>query len=357
VGDKDYFFRNFIVVIAALASVMVLYKASSLIAPLGLALLLSYVWFPVVKFMNAYGIPKGLTIALIFIFILAVVGYSGAVLLPSVRVELSAITAQQSSRIEQTLIFEIVESVSAQLFQYRLIKEEIDAIEFISNIRTELGKQSSLLLNSIGSVAAQAGQFLLIFLFVFTFALLDGDRFYKTIIGFIPNSVLEPGLLMLRRTTVLFGAYVRGLVIENSIVCLITLLMMALLKLFVPLSLTLCVIVAIVIGLTNVVRIIGPLIGGAISVILILASEPNIIAVAGVVAIAFLVQLIDNVLLLPLIMKEEVDVHPVIGILSILAGGMIAGVLGMIIAIPLAGAIKIIFNTSTVELKKFQVQG
>lgn len=56
-------------------------------------------------------------------------------------------------------------------------------------------------------------------------------------------------------------------------------------------------------------------------------------------------------------MKEEVDVHPVIGILSIPAGGMIAGVLGMIIAIPLAGAIKIIFNTSTVELKKFQVQG
>ena len=110
---------------------------------------------------------------------------------------------------------------------------------------------------------------------------------------------------MLRRTTVLFGAYVRGLVIENSIVCLITLLMMALLKLFVPLSLTLCVIVAIVIGLTNVVRIIGPLIGGAISVILILASEPNIIAVAGVVAIAFLVQLIDNVLLLPLTANHE----------------------------------------------------
>ena len=121
-GNKDYFFRNFIVVIAALASVLVLYKASSLIAPLGLALLLSYVWFPVVKFMNAYGIPKGLTIALIFIFILAVVGYSGAVLLPSVRVELSAITAQQSSRIEQTLIFEIVESVSAQLFRKRPTK-------------------------------------------------------------------------------------------------------------------------------------------------------------------------------------------------------------------------------------------
>ena len=67
------------------------------------------------------------------------------------------------------------------------------------------------------------------------------------------------------------------------------------------------------------------------------------------------IQILDNIIVLPLIMKEQVDVHPVVSLLSVIAGGSIGGILGMIIAIPVAGAIKILFHIFTVERKRFQL--
>ena len=98
-----------------------------------------------------------------------------------------------------------------------------------------------------------------------------------------------------------------------------------------------------------------PFIGATISVIFILLSEPSLIAIVGVVLIAVAIQTLDNIIVLPLIMKEQVDVHPVISLLSVIACGSIGGILGMIIAIPVAGAIKILFHILTVERKRFQL--
>ena len=116
-----------------------------------------------------------------------------------------------------------------------------------------------------------------------------------------------------------------------------------------------CVLIALTIALTNVIRIVGPFIGATISVIFILLSEPDLIAIVGVVLIVVAIQILDNIIVLPLIMKEQVDVHPVVSLLSVIAGGSIGGILGMIIAIPVAGAIKILFHIFTVERKRFQL--
>ena len=160
---------------------------------------------------------------------------------------------------------------------------------------------------------------------------------------------------MLRRTTTLFGAYLRGLIVENLLLGLCALLMLLILRAFVPLSFALCVLIALTIALTNVVRIVGPFIGATISVVFILVSKPDLIAILGVLSIAMAIQLLDNIIVLPLIMKEQVDVHPVVSLLSVIAGGSIGGILGMIIAIPIAGAVKIIYHIVTVEQKRFQL--
>ena len=131
--------------------------------------------------------------------------------------------------------------------------------------------------------------------------------------------------------------------------------MLAILGVFVPLSMAMCVLIALTIALTNVIRIVGPFIGATISVIFILLSEPDLIAIVGVVLIVVAIQILDNIIVLPLIMKEQVDVHPVVSLLSVIAGGSIGGILGMIIAIPVAGAIKILFHIFTVERKRFQL--
>jgi len=196
----------------------------------------------------------------------------------------------------------------------------------------------------------------MIFLFVFTYSLLDGHKINRALIGFIPNAHFEPGTLMLHRTSALFGAYIRGLVIENMIIGIFSFLLLMILNAYVSVSVALCLLIALTIALTNVIRIVGPAIGGVLSVAYLLVSGADIIAVFGVLVIVVIVQLVDNVLLLPLIMKEKVNVHPVVSLLSILAGGSIGGIIGMVIAIPVAGAVKIAFQIVTVERKRFQLQ-
>ena len=62
-------------------------------------------------------------------------------------------------------------------------------------------------------------------------------------------------------------------------------------------------------------------------------------------------QILDNALILPLVMQGQINVHPVLCLLGVLAGNILGGVLGMIIAIPVIGCVQIIYRVTTVEMK------
>lgn len=354
--DSSSFVGRVLIVFAMVAAVALVNSVSHLLPPIVLGLLLGYVLYPVIRLLDRIGLPKGIGVLLIFIAASWAIIYSVYTGLPLVRSEIELITGDQNPAAGESRIYGIIDETSSQLFRYGLIAEHLDAGEVIGQLKILLKEQSAKFIDSLGGgVAAQAGQFVMIFLFVFTYALLDGHKLNRTITGFIPNALFEPGTLMLRRTTELFGAYLRGLVIENFLLGMAAFLMLLVLGLFTSLSVTLCALIALAIAVTNVVRIVGPFVGIAIGVVLILVSDPDLIAVFGVVAIGLVIQLLDNVLVLPLVMKEQVDVHPVVSLLSVIVGGSIGGILGMIIAIPVAGAIKIVFHIVTVEQKRFQL--
>ncbi len=341
--------------VVATAAFWLIYKISHLLPPIILGLLLGYVLFPMIRLFDRLRVPRGLGVLLIFTLFVSGITYSASILVPLVRGEIELLTGAQSADRSESKTYEIIDNTSEQLYQYRLISENLNAEQVIDQLREFLRTQSRRFIDSAGGAAAQAGQFLMIFLFVFTYTLLDGHKINRTIISFIPNSMFEPGTLMLHRTGILFGAYLRGLVIENLILAVCAFLMLLVLGRFVSLSVAMCLLIALTIALTNVIRIIGPFIGGAISVIYVLVSGADILAVVGVLLIAFAIQILDNVVVLPLVMKEQVDVHPVVSMLSVIAGGTIGGILGMIIAIPIAGALKIVIQIVTVEQKRFRL--
>jgi len=342
-------------VAALLAVVALVYSVSHLLAPIILGLLLGYIVYPVIRIFSRIGLPRGIGVLLIFLIIVSCLAYSVSILLPLVRSEIELLTDSRATTLGESKIYEIINNISEQLYEYRLISERFDAPELIERLRDFLRTQSRLYLGAAGDAAAQIGQFVMIFLFVFTYTLLDGHKINRTLIGLMPNAMFELGTLMLHRTGALFGAYLRGLVIENLILGVVAFLMLIILSVFVPLNAALCLLIALTIALTNVVRIIGPFIGAGISVIYILVSGADLIAIAGVAVVAVLVQLLDNILVLPLVMKDQVNVHPVVSLLSVIAGGSIGGVLGMIIAIPVAGALNIVIQIMTVERKRFQI--
>ena len=327
-----------------------------LLTPVLSALLVAYILYPVLVAAGRIGIPKIVTILFIFIAFLGGLTYIGSTLIPAIKHEAAVLANPDLYRDEaQSKLVQIGKDLSSQLERFGLIQMQWEDQKIINETSEWIAEQSTFLLTSLGEFAKETGQFMMIFFFVLVFALLDGDKFYKSILAFIPNSIFEPGIFILKKTTDLLGYYLRGIVIENLILGFISFILLVILSFFSSLTFILAIAIAVIIAITNVIRIIGPFIGAIIGILLVLISTTDFTAMAGILAIVIIVQFLDNVLILPIIMKEQVKIHPVFCVLGVLVGGILAGPLGMMLAIPVIGSITGIYRILSVELKKFNM--
>jgi predicted PurR-regulated permease PerM len=96
-------------------------------------------------------------------------------------------------------------------------------------------------------------------------------------------------------------------------------------------------------GLTNLIPLVGPFIGGGLGLIVGVVSEGVGLGLqAGVVALV--VQQIDNHIISPNVMKRTVQLHPVTVMLSILAGGALAGFWGVLLGVPTVAVVKLLMS-------------
>lgn len=99
---------------------------------------------------------------------------------------------------------------------------------------------------------------------------------------------------------------------------------------------------AILCGLLEIVPFVGNLAGNAITIIMSVAQGGDMNMVIGILITYAVVQFIQSYILEPLVVGAEVSINPLFTIIAIVAGELIWGVPGMILAIPLLGILKII---------------
>ena len=73
-----------------------------------------------------------------------------------------------------------------------------------------------------------------------------------------------------------------------------------------------------------------------------------------VTSIYLVAQLIDVVFIIPLVVAKIVDLHPVTVVVMIIVGAEVGGILGMVVSIPVASAIKLTFNALYSHLTHFR---
>lgn len=130
------------------------------------------------------------------------------------------------------------------------------------------------------------------------------------------------------------GGYVRGVLIEA---CLIGVLVFGGLSLIgVPYALAL----AVLAGVGEFLPYVGPIVAAVPAVLLALLESPTMALI--VVAFYVVLQLIEGYVLFPLVVGNQAEIPPLLIIVGLLAGGALGGVLGALIAVPLAGAVRIV---------------
>jgi len=206
-----------------------------------------------------------------------------------------------------------------------------------SRISDVFGSVANLLLTFIMAVFC---------IFFITFFFLKEDNLLVNgITVLFPKKHEESIGRILRSINTLLIRYFIGMLIE--ITCIIIILVLGL-TLFGGLKFSTAMVIALSAGILNVIPYVGPLIGGVLSVILALATDANFLATGDmsiavpIIVIFLIAQLIDNIILQPLIYSNSVKSHPLENFIVLLIAGNIAGILGMLIAIPTYTVIRVI---------------
>lgn len=145
------------------------------------------------------------------------------------------------------------------------------------------------------------------------------------------------------------GAWIRGQLILMAIIGTVTTIVYSPLLMDLPFWLILGVIAA----LTEAIPNIGPILGAIPAVLLALTLDWRLALL--VVGFVVILQLVENAILVPRIMRGTVGLTPLTIILAILAGAEFRGVVGALLAIPVAGAIQVIFSDLLRERRKREV--
>ncbi|MFB3845133.1 MAG: AI-2E family transporter [Candidatus Cloacimonadaceae bacterium] len=181
------------------------------------------------------------------------------------------------------------------------------------------------------------------------FLLKDNVRFRKDFLKLIPNRYFEIAVILLHKIDEVVGKYLRAIFYEVLIVGSLSAIVLTILG--IPYS----VLIGFFAGFANVIPYFGPWLGGFLAVMAVLISGMPPILMVYVALGMYLVQLVDNNLVYPLVIGTSIEMHPLFVLLTVLAGGWAFGLVGMLVSVPIVYLVYSIINVLYINLKAFKM--
>jgi predicted PurR-regulated permease PerM len=233
------------------------------------------------------------------------------------------------------------------IFQSAVAKLETSGLsadikEQFTNIIERLNGFVGTAVNAIFDFFKQLGSNLLNILLgvIIAFYILKDLEYFKRFSNDCFEAVLRQNTnkktkLFLRDVDNVVSKFIRGQLLDGLIVGILSSLGLWIIGLDFP------VLIGMTAGIANIIPYFGPIIGSVPAVIVGLLSDSPIKALFAVLML-LLVQQLDGAIIAPKVVGESVGLHPVFVILSIVIGGAYFGLLGMLLAVPAAGIIKLL---------------
>ncbi len=112
---------------------------------------------------------------------------------------------------------------------------------------------------------------------------------------------------------------------------------------------------AILAGVLEIVPMIGPIISAIPAVIVALSISPFLALSVG--ALYFVVQQVENNIIVPMVMRKSVGFPPLVTIISLMVGGRLAGVMGAVLAVPVALTLQVLISEFVLKPNKEDSRG
>jgi predicted PurR-regulated permease PerM len=342
--------KTIVVIAALLLLVLVAWRFSGLIAQVVIAAVLAYVLNPLVKFLNENTPLRRGTLLLIvyFLFILLVIGAFTAIGLVAYSQIINLIDNFPQ------LITNLF-TLARRWFDFNTVYS-FGPLEFTlgnldwNSIRQQLLNLLEPILSRGGQYAGQIagttlrllGNFLFIWVISIYIALeIPRMREYVGAVAQTPGYRQDAERLMAEFGRI-WSAYLRGQIVLGVIIGLTVGISLALLGVQNALAL------GILSGLLEFIPVVGPIIGTGAAVVVAFFQPSNYLALSpfwfafAVLGLMFLIQQLENNILVPRIVGEALDLHPLLVMIGVFMGASLAGVLGAILAAPLLASLKLL---------------
>lgn len=313
------------------------YEIQNILVIIFVSLLLYAAIDPAVNKLQARKVPRAISVLFIYAILLFLVGFFISNLIPIVAEQLLELAKKAGH-----LITNITDGKSLETLPFadKLIPylqsslEAIDQQTFISNIQGALEKAGEQLQNIAGNtfVALKVvfnGVFNAILVLIITFFLVvdEGsvDKFLKSV---FPSKYSAYIVEKSEKIKDKIGHWIRGMIMLMCSMATLYLIGFSLLGLDYAITL------AMMGGIAELFPVIGPILAGIPAGLIAFNESPWL--VLWVIGIVIMAQQLEGNVLIPLIMKKAVGLKPVIIIISVLIGYQILGILGIILAVPVA---------------------
>ena len=307
----------------------VLFLLSDLIIILALSVLLAFIFSPFVFLLEQRGFSRLSSTLIVFAGFAIIIYVSLSVVIPKFSFQWNELI----SKLEEFSLEKQLKTVQDWLKTLpfpessKLLKN-VD--ESFSSLLDDPFASLTSLVSSIVSVAAV----LVIVPFITFFIVKDSKKILQGILQMVPNNYFEMSYWIIKKVSLQLGLFVRAWIFDAAFVG--TLLGFGFFIIGIPNALPLGVIA----GLGHLIPYLGPVIGGIPAIILSIMVTGDLSQVPLIILVVLSVYAVDNGFVQPYVFGKSVDIHPILIILLIIAGGQLFGLIGMLLAIPVATVIK-----------------
>ncbi|WP_159800438.1 AI-2E family transporter [Flavobacterium sp. MK4S-17] len=329
------------IALALYIAVLFLYKIKAVIIYLLIALIVSMIASPVIRFFKRkLKFPHLLAVIVtLFFFILVLIGFV-MLFVPLIISQSENLSLLNTAQLEQD-VTQLIDRINSYFSDHN-----IDTQKLLNDSDLTSSLNFNFIPNFINSLLGALSGFgvgVASVVFISFFFLKDKKLFLQSARKLLPDAHEEKILNSFEKINHLLSRYFIGLILQMTILFILYLIVLLIF------GVENAFIIAFITAFLNIIPYIGPLIATVLVIILTMLgfiapdAQGDMLSTTLYVVIGYsIAQVIDNNVSAPLIFSNSVNSHPLEIFLVILASGFVFGIMGMIVAVPLYTVIKVV---------------
>lgn len=241
----------------------------------------------------------------------------------------------------QKMLSDKLFAIKALIFEKFGFKLKLDPVNFMMS---KLELQGTSLLANIPNIISGLFEWILLVPMFLYFFFMESRKFSQRFMEEIPNPIFEKTYVLFSQFNTKFGEYIMAKFVEATI--LGTIVTIGLIAIGFPYPF----ILGFIAGVTNILPYIGPVIGFVPPLLVALLSKDPNVSMWGMVLIYLIANLIDMILVFPLMVSKIVNLHPIVVVVSVIVGSQLGGIVGMIVIIPFIAFFKLLYKEINKDL-------